>query len=252
MESYKCELCSYKTKKKYNLTRHMKSKHNNKPEKYFKICKCGRKYKSRHGYYKHVANCAKSITHNIMTANEIVNNNITNNISNVNNVSNNIWINLFLDKYCGNAKNLTDFVENLKYTLEDVMTTHNAGYANGITNVVLKGLENIPALERPIHCSDKKSGQLFIRDNNQWEEDNVGNKGKAYSIISGMRTKQYLALDEWEKAHPNWEINELESLERCKIINSLLGDNVKMEKNTQKILTDVAKKVPIDDVKKNV
>ena len=67
-----------------------------------------------------------------------------------------------------------------------------------------------------------------------------------------MRTKQYLALDEWEKAHPNWEINELESLERCKIINSLLGDNVKMEKNTQKILTDVAKKVPIDDVKKNV
>ena len=50
--------------------------------------------------------------------------------------------------------------------------------------------------------------------------------------------------------HPNWEINELESLERCKIINSLLGDNVKMEKNTQKILTDVAKKVPIDDVKK--
>lgn len=247
MECFKCELCKYTTNKKYNLRRHITSKHETKKNKYYKVCKCGKKYKTRHGYYKHVANCAKSLT-----TNEIINHNVTNNISNVNNVSNNISINLFLDKYCGNAKNLKDFVENLQYTLADVMLAHNKGYSNGITNVVLKGLQGLPPIERPIHCSNKKSGQLFIRDNDQWEEDNVKNKGKAYNIISGMRTKQYLALEEWEKEHPNWMRIESESLERCKIINNLLGENNEMEKNTQKILHSVAKSVSLDDVKDNI
>ena len=114
--------------------------------------------------------------------------------------------------------------------------------------MMLKGLKDMPVVERPIHCSDKKSGQLFIRDNNQWEEDNIKNRGKAYSIISNMRTKQYLALEEWEKANPGWELDEEKSLERCKIINSLLGVDKKLEKETEKILKDVAKNVVIIDV----
>lgn len=245
MEIYSCKICDYTTTKKYNLKRHMK-KHDTNKKKFIKVCDCGKRYKTRHGYYKHVKNCAKTIKKD----EKVVINNITNNISNMNNIS----INFYLDNYCNNAKNLTDFIKNLKYTLEDVMLAHNSGYSNGITNVVLKGLEDLPVVERPIHCSDQKSGQLFIRDNNQWEEDNIKNKGKAYSIISNMRTKQYLALEEWEKANPGWELDENKCLERCKIINSLLGENKKIEKETQKILKDVAKNViisEIDALKKN-
>lgn len=238
METYCCEICSYKTSKKYNLARHMK-KHNKEKKKFIKRCECGKTYKTRHGYYKHVKNCAKTLSKD-----KYVINNITNNIQNTNNIS----INFYLDNYCNNAKNLTDFVKNLKYTLEDVMNVHKNGYSCGITNVMLKGLKDMPVVERPIHCSDKKSGQLFIRDNNQWEEDNIKNRGKAYSIISNMRTKQYLALEEWEKANPGWELDEEKSLERCKIINSLLGVDKKLEKETEKILKDVAKNVVIIDV----
>lgn len=238
METYCCEICNYTTCKKYNLTRHMK-KHNKEKKKFSKKCVCGKMYKTRHGYYKHVKNCAKSIS-----GEKFVINNITNNIQNTNNIS----INFYLDNYCNNAKNLTDFVKNLKYTLEDVMNAHKNGYSSGITNVVLKGLKDMPVIERPIHCGNKKSGQLFIRDNNQWEEDNIKNKGKAYSIISNMRAKQYLALEEWEKANMGWELDEKKSLERCKIINSLLGVDKQLEKETEKILKDVAKKVVIIDV----
>tara|TARA_B100000963_G_scaffold359415_1_gene386719 strand:- start:838 stop:1581 length:744 start_codon:yes stop_codon:yes gene_type:complete len=239
MEKYTCEYCKYVTDKKYNYNRHLK-KHEKTKKKFFKVCECGKTYKSRHGYYKHVKNCAKTLE----KEKKYVINNITNNIQNTNNIS----INFYLDNYCNNAKNLTDFIKNLKYTLEDVMNAHVNGYSSGITNVVLKGLEGMPVVERPIHCSDKKSGQLFIRDNNQWEEDNIKNKGKAYSIISKMRAKQYVALEEWEKANPGWELNEEKSLERCKIINSLLGDDKKLEKETQKILKDVAKNVVIDNI----
>jgi len=59
-------------------------------------------------------------------------------------------------------------------------------------------------------------------------------------------------LEEWEKEHPCWQTNEKESLERCKILQKLLGDNCDMEKNTKKILKDVAHKVPLVDVKKNI
>lgn len=241
MENYCCEICNYVTCKKYNLKRHMK-KHNKIKKKFTKMCVCGKTYKTRHGYYKHVKNCAKNAI-NMSNENYVINN-ITNNIQNTNNIS----INFYLDNYCNNAKNLTDFVKNLKYTLEDVMNAHKNGYSSGITNVVLKGLKDMPVVERPIHCSNKKSGQVFIRDNNQWEEDNIKNKGKAYSIISNMRAKQYIALEEWEKANPGWELNEEKSLERCKIINSLLGVGKKLEKETEKILKDVAKNVIIIDV----
>lgn len=254
-KTYKCEYCEYTTSKQSNLKRHAKRKH----KKYFKACKCGRKFETRHGYYKHIKQCYNTLKkeNNSLKIkyyddvvsnpqNTVINNNTTNN------TTNNISINLFLDEHCGNAKNLTDFIQNLKYSLEDVMNAYTNGYSSGITNVVLKGLEDIPAVERPIHCSNMKDGKLFIRDNNQWEEDNVKKKGKAYNIMTKMRTKQFMALEEWEKEHPCWQTNEKESLERCKILQKLLGDNCDMEKNTKKILKDVAHKVPLVDVKKNI
>ena len=56
-----------------------------------------------------------------------------------------------------------------------------------------------------------------------------------------------MLLEEWG-TNPGWELNEEKSLERCKIINSLLGVDKKLEKETQKILKDVAKNVVIDDI----
>lgn len=240
-----CDKCDYSTKRGYDLKKHIKRKHT----KIFKKCKCGREYKSRNGFYKHMRKYRKKMEIQENVKNINITNIIDKNITNItNNINNNISINLFLDKYCGNAGDLKDFVKNLKYTLEDVMNAYTRGYPTGITNVVLKGLENLPIIERPIHCSNKKTGQLFIKDDGKWEPDSIKTKGKVYKIMSSMRTKQYLALIEWENAHPTWERNEKESLERCKIINSLLGENDKMEKHTKKILKDVANKVNIKEV----
>ena len=69
-------------------------------------------------------------------------------------------------------------------------------------------------------------------------------KGKAYTIISKMRKKQYLAMQEWDKEHPNWEKDEKLSVMRCNILKELLGDD-NVEKNMTKILKDVSKQVPL-------
>tara|TARA_B100000674_G_C37938888_1_gene961660 strand:+ start:1314 stop:2042 length:729 start_codon:yes stop_codon:yes gene_type:complete len=234
---FKCDKCNYTTKKNYNLKRHVKQVHSC----FFKQCVCGKKYTTKSGYKRHIKKCYEILKNDLLKLQEKESvQNITNNTN-----TTNISINLFLNKYCSKATNLTDFIDNLKYSLEDVMNTYNSGYTNGITNVVLKGLEDMPMGNRPIHCTNKKEGKLFIRDNNQWEEDNVTNKGKAYNIISKMRKKQYLALQEWDKAHPNWEKDEKLSVMRCKILNELLGDSENVEKNMKKILKDVSKQIPL-------
>ena len=60
------------------------------------------------------------------------------------------------------------------------------------------------------------------------------NASAQYTIMSAVQLnegqeEQYLALEEWEKANPGWELDEDKSLERCKIINSLLGVGKKLE-----------------------
>jgi hypothetical protein len=241
MKMYNCGKCNYSTKRKYNLKRH-NLKHTKRE------CGCGKKYKTRHGFYKHKKICNYGLENEGKKYKE-KNVNIINNIQN--NIQNNITnlsINLFLDKYCGDAKDLKDFIQDLQFTLEDIINTKNKGYINGITNVVLKGLKNIPAIERPIHCINKKSGKLYIKDDGKWETDNIQKSGKAFNMISRLRTKQWLSISKWEDKHPNWENNEKETDERSKIIEHLLGENDEIEKNTKGVLKNVADNVNIKDI----
>lgn len=250
---FKCDKCCYTTTKKYNLKRHENKVHSN----FNKSCLCGKIFKTKSGYNRHSKKCYEILKNKHETLKDendflkikAYNEMIKEPVQNITNNTTNISINVFLDKYCNEATNLTDFIDNLKYSLEDVMNTYNKGYTNGITNVVLKGLEDMPMGDRPIHCTNKKDGKLFIRDNNQWEEDNIAKKGKAFNIISKMRKKQYLALQEWDKAHPKWEQDESLSVMRCKILKELLGDNENIEKNMKKILKDVSKQVPLKPLK---
>ena len=98
----------------------------------------------------------------------------------------NISINSFLNEYCSNAMNLTDFVDRIKYTFEDVMKVYNNGYTQGLSNVVIKELKDMPILERPIHCTDKKE-VLYIKDNDQWKKDSVVIENDTNELLKNAR-----------------------------------------------------------------
>ena len=136
------------------------------------------------------------------TCMEIAKTNATTN--NFNNCGNqNISIKLFLNENCKDALNLTDFVKNIKVTLEDLAYTKNNGFVDGVTNIIKKQLEDLKPTERPIHCSDAKRLKFYVKDNDKWEKDE--NNEKLDNTIRDVKLKQTKTMTEWEKQNPTYK-----------------------------------------------
>ena len=78
-----------------------------------------------------------------------------------NNCNNKMTINMYLNKECKDAMNLTDFVEKVQVSLADLKYTTENGYVKGISNILVKNLTDLDPKDRPIHCSDKKRMQFL-------------------------------------------------------------------------------------------
>ena len=116
--------------------------------------------------------------------------------------NNKMTINVFLNQECKNAMNLTDFVDNLKISLEDLKYSGTNGFVDGVTNIFTKKLKDMDPTERPIHCSDKKRLQFYVKDDNKWHKDEDGKKMD--QTITTIKLKQTTKIGEWEKLHPNY------------------------------------------------
>lgn len=141
-------------------------------------------------------------------------------------------INVFLNSECKDAMNLTDFVNNVKVTLEDLQFTSDNGYERGITNLIAKHLKDMPVTERPIHCSADNSHlpQFYVKDENKWEEDKEHKKLE--KSIHDVSMKQIDHLKEWERVHPNFK-NDEELMEVWhKMVREIIGSCSKQEKET--------------------
>ena len=115
----------------------------------------------------------------------------------------NMTINVFLNEQCKDALNLTDWVQNIKVTLEDLEYTKDNGFVDGVTNIITKQLRDLKPTERPIHCSDKKRLQFYIKDNDEWTKD-TKNK-KLDETLRDVKLKLPKTLTEWEKMNPTYK-----------------------------------------------
>ena len=130
-------------------------------------------------------------------------------------------INVFLNEQCKNAMNLTDFVENVKVSLADLKYTTQHGYIKGISNIFVKNLKNLDPTERPIHCSDKKRLQFYVKDENKWEKDR--NHEKIDKSIQNIAIKQIKQVKEWERNHPNYLKDDKLLIEWHTMIQQIMG-----------------------------
>ena len=164
-----------------------------------------------------------------------------------NNNNNKISINVFLNEHCKEAMNLEDFINNIKISLEDLEYTNEHGYVKGISNIFTKNLTDMKATQRPIHCSDKKRLQFYIKEKDSWEKDkqNV----KLNNSIQEITKKQILELKQWEDSHPNYLNNNAQYMEWQKMVQNLMGGGTSKAqiKNTESIKKTISQKVDIKE-----
>ena len=260
MSSWKKHLETIKHRRITRITKKLPEKPPCTIERKF-ICLCGKKYKYCSGLSKHKNKCRihinsqitkkKTLTETIeikddssdelkeifkmfMKSQTEFNKKIANEITKPQTIyndchNNKMTINLFLNENCKDAMNLTDFVENLKITLEDLEFTKHHGYIEGMTNVFAKQLQDLKPTERPIHCSDIKRLQFYVKEDDKWEKDK--NNEKIDDTLRNIKLKQTLKIGDWEKLHPNYR-EDPELLDEWQ--NMLAGITENMEGNVLK------------------
>jgi len=155
-------------------------------------------------------------------------------------------INVFLNEECKNAMNLTDFVDQFKVSLEDLQYTRDNGFAQGITNIFTKQLKDMDPTTRPIHCSDSKRLQFYVKDENEWVKDSDGKQ--LDSTINKIKIKQANSLTEWELEHPDFIKDPKLTDEWCSMMAKIAPES---KNDIPKIKRSFAKYFEIKEAMKN-
>jgi len=252
-------------------------------ETYEHVCNyCNQKYKTNSGLWKHIKKCIqtnktkmiidiikddKNVQDFLMEQNKQLieqlanqnkqlieqNNKLIelsqgNTIGTMNNINSNnkFNINVFLNETCKDAINLTDFVNQITLSLEDLEETSKVGYAEGISNVFIRNLKDIDYKERPIHCNDFKREVLYIKDDNQWVKDNKDKLTNAIKVVANKNIKQ---IPNWQKANPDYNNPKSKQNDKyMKLLCEVMSGSSKEEqkKNYNKIIKNISKEVMID------
>ena len=275
---YECKICDFNSINKKDYNRHLLTpKHkkrvilNNfehfeqkKAQTYNYMCKkCDKTYKGRNGLWYHEQKCG--IVNNMQVGSsandvkvltglvvdlskqmlEICKNNNTTNSHNTNshNNNNNKTFNLqfFLNEECKDAMNLSEFVSSIQLKLSDLENIGKLGYVEGISNIIIKELNDTHLNKRPVHCSDVKRETLYVKQENKWEKD-TEQMVKAVKDVDKKATK--LLITDWKDANP--DLTNSKSNQNKQFIKLAGEVNDGDESNVKKVIKKVAKQIVID------
>ena len=174
-------------------------------------------------------------------------NNTTNNVNSHNN-TNTFNLQLFLNDTCKGAMNMSEFVDTIAIQMSDLENFAHMDYADGVSRILLKNLNNLDTNQRPIHCTDLKRETVYIKENNCWtkETDDKPNLKSAIKLIAFKNIKQ---INEWVKEHPGCrDPTTKQNVKYNKIVmNSMSGGTIQEQHdNIEKIVKNVTKAVTID------
>jgi len=244
------------------------------------VCSCGKEFKYQSGLCKHKKKCAhngepektmeekeevvvahekndSSILQELISQNKELRNMIIDQhkqheetikeiIPKIGNTINNnqqYTIQMFLNEKCKNALNISDFINSLQITLEDLNMTTNRGLIEGVTLTMMRGLEKLQVHERPIHCSDLKREIMYIKDADQWNRDE--NNDKLKDTIERVADKQLQSFQTWEDSHPDYMNNKDGQEKYLQFMGNATVDLKDDPKKMNKIIKNVSKEVYI-------
>lgn len=177
------------------------------------ICECGKSYKHRQSLYVHKKKCEykeyedtpiestesafeyllkenmemkketlemkkenlemKKMMIDLCQKMEPISNNTNINSHNTHNKIFNIQV--FLNEDCKDAMNMTEFIESIQLSIEDVEKIGSEGQTKALSNILVDKLNNLDIVKRPVHCSDIKKEIIYVKDENKWGQESKDN-----------------------------------------------------------------------------
>jgi hypothetical protein len=143
--------------------------------------------------------------------------------------------------------NITDFVENIKVQLHDLIKVGEIGYVDGISNIITSNLQALDISQRPIHCTDKKREVLYVKEEDKWEKEDE-EKTKVRNLIKTVSNKNIKVLPEFKKKYPDCKESNSKYSEQYNnlLIESMggLGENTIETENN--IIKNISKQIIIE------
>ena len=283
-EKFICENCDYFTSKKSSYDKHTATlKHLNRINIEQKSCslgfvckKCNKMYKARNSLWYHEQKCNvipeppvsnetilevfikentdfKNIILELMKNNGDVQNkmlemckngNMNNNTINSHNKSFNMQF--FLNEQCKDAMNITDFIDSFQLQFSDLERVGELGYVDGISDIIIKKLNEMDVYKRPIHCSDTKRDIMYVRAENVWEKETNGHD-RLRLFIKQITYKNIKLIPLWAETHPQAKDHEHPLNDNyLSMVSQAMGGRGNLEESENKIIRKIAKTVYID------
>ena len=247
------------------------------------VCHCGNIYKYQSGLYRHRKNCNQTsrqestvkddtdkddkyemIIQMLMKENQdfkqiIIDQNAKmmemavnmggNNHSNNNNTNSNnkFNLNVFLNEQCKDAMTLKDFVNNMEISMDEFIETGEIGFVDGLSQTIIKRINDMDLHDRPIHCTDLKRETVYIKDTEKWEKD--ANKEKLRKAVKGIAYKNERMRPIWYENTPDAAILGTEDCDKFfKYSAAALGGASTEQHKTfeDKVMKNLLKEVTID------
>ncbi len=179
----------------------------------------------------------KSLSENQLTTPQHItnNNNITNNQFN---------LNIFLNEKCKDALNMSEFIDSLKITLDDLLFSKNNGITRGVTDIMMKRLKELDIYKRPIHCTDIKRDVMYIKDEDKWHKDK--NHDMFKNTIIKVANKERSALQQWAIDHPDWMDTEQKQIQYLTMVRSICEPIETYSNYERKIVKNIGKEIFVD------
>jgi hypothetical protein len=237
----------------------------------FSCDNCNKYSKNRSGLWKHNKKCSlnkietqqtvseKDLILTLLNQNNQLQNQIIelckerNNVQIINNTNGSINshnkafnLNFFLNETCKDAMNIMDFVDSIKLQLSDLVGVGEVGYVEGISNIIVKNLNELDVTQRPVHCTDKKRETLYIKDEDKWEKDEE--KKKMHNLVKKVAYKNSRLLPKFKEAYPdcNKSTSKYSDQYNKIIIESMGGHGDNEYEKTEKIIKKVSKEVFVE------
>ena len=169
-------------------------------------------------------------------------------INNSHNNSHNKTFNMqfFLNEQCKDAMNIMDFVNSFQLQMSDLERVGELGYVDGISDIIIKKLNEMDIYKRPIHCSDTKRDIMYVRAENVWEKE-TNSHDRLRLFIKQITHKNIKLIPLWAEIYPQAKDHQHPLNDNyLGMVSQAMGGRGNLEESENKIIKRIAKTVYID------